>query len=125
MSQHPDMPDWKRFDPTDPAVAALVSECRALRARSGAVAECCALLRARGLSKVESIVVLAQALGLSLDAAKRTVHFSAAWSDRRASDEQFHEDLERALRQVEAGEDSPEAPPGTCSDPGHVPGERS
>ena len=30
---------------------------------------------------------------IPLEEAKETVHFSAAWEDRREQDEQFHDDL--------------------------------
>jgi ribosomal protein L7/L12 len=51
-------------------------------------------LRAEGFSKVESIRATVEILRLPLADAKRLVHESRAWADRRADDDRLHEDLE-------------------------------
>ena len=56
-----------------------------------------AYLRRAGFSKGQSVWVLAKAAGYSLDEAKKLTHLSEVWSDRRVSDEQFHESLVRAV----------------------------
>jgi hypothetical protein len=55
-------------------------------------------LRTQSCSVVESIRVLMLCQGLSLAEAKRRVHTSAAWSDRRAEHDKFHEELEQMAR---------------------------
>jgi hypothetical protein len=68
-----------------------VSEC------PGDIGEAVGFLRGRGLSKVQSIAVIADRFGLPLDEAKRIVHFSDVWSDVRDRDEQLHDGLHATL----------------------------
>jgi len=63
--------------------------------------EAIAFLRAQGCSKIEAIALLSLAMGIDLGRAKRLVHFSEAWKDVRAEHEQFHEDLETKLRDID------------------------
>ncbi|MCO5068797.1 MAG: hypothetical protein M9910_08990 [Kiritimatiellae bacterium] len=51
-------------------------------------------LRTQGLSKVTSLPVLVQVLGISLDQAKQLVHSSATWNDVRIRDEKFQTSLD-------------------------------
>jgi hypothetical protein len=50
-----------------------------------------AALRAAGFTKIDCIRVAVELLRLPLAEAKRIVHFSPTWSDRRADDDAFHE----------------------------------
>jgi hypothetical protein len=52
-------------------------------------------LRQRGLNKIDCIVVLREVTGMSLGDAKRVVHLSPAWADRREQDDALHEALSR------------------------------
>ncbi len=52
-----------------------------------------ASMRAMGLSKPYSMALLRDALPITLGEAKKIVHFSPTWDDRRASDEEFQEAL--------------------------------
>ena len=45
-------------------------------------------LRAKGASKIDSIKIVRTVKSLSLKAADNLVHHSAAWADRRQSDEE-------------------------------------
>lgn len=56
-------------------------------------------LRERGCSKTLTIVVLPSIFGCDSREAKRIVHFSETWADTKESDEQFHENVERAVLQ--------------------------
>lgn len=56
-----------------------------------------AQLKARGLSKMQSMRAVHETLGLSLGEAKLAVHRSPVWNDRRAGDEAFEEELVRGL----------------------------
>ncbi len=47
-------------------------------------------LREAGASKIESIQVLRQVAGMSLDRSKEFVHLSPTWADRRDNDDSFH-----------------------------------
>ena len=60
-------------------------------------------LRAEGFSKVESIRATVEILRLPLADAKRLVHESRAWADRRADDDRFHEVLEAEFRAEATG----------------------
>ena len=59
------------------------------------------VLRDDGFSKVESIKALYDHRQADLAEAKRLVHFSRVWADRRASDEAFWDDLERAFKELD------------------------
>ena len=100
----PTLPKRSAFDMSHPSVAALIADCRAIHA-NGSLDRACAHLRARGLSKVESIAVMAQALDVELTDAKRLVHLSPAWADRRAGDEELHDRLEEALDEIVDGDE--------------------
>jgi hypothetical protein len=55
------------------------------------------LLRSKGCSKPQSIFILSALLGCNTGDAKRKVHFSATWLDRREADERFHENVEGVI----------------------------
>jgi hypothetical protein len=101
----PALPQGPAFDVRHPLVVARIADCRAVLAEAP-VEQACAYLRAEGLSKVESIVVLAAALRVDPTEAKRLIHFNPAWADRRANDEEFHESLEKALEELAEDEGS-------------------
>jgi hypothetical protein len=60
-------------------------------------------LREEGFSKVECIRATVQILRLPLADAKRIVHESLAWADRRKDDDRFHEVLEAEFRADASG----------------------
>jgi len=60
--------------------------------------EILASLRAEGFSKVDCIRTSVEILRLPLADAKRIVHESQAWADRRGTDDQFHDGLEATFR---------------------------
>jgi hypothetical protein len=60
-------------------------------------------LRAEGFSKVECIQATVEILRLPLADAKRIVHESQAWADRRGDDDRFHEVLEAEFRAEASG----------------------
>jgi hypothetical protein len=55
-------------------------------------------LRAEGFSKLDCIRATVDILRLPLADAKRVVHESRAWADRRETDDQFHDVLEATFR---------------------------
>lgn len=81
-----------------PTRTKLISECEALIAQGRNEEEVITFLRDQGCSKLESIAVLKSAMGVDLNHAKRLVHFSQAWKDKRDEHDKFHEDLETALK---------------------------
>lgn len=58
-------------------------------------------LRAAGASVCESILAVSKVQGCRLSEAKKTVHFSSAWADRREYHERFHDELEKALHEID------------------------
>jgi hypothetical protein len=76
----------------------LISECKDLVAQWRGEEDIVLFLRQHGCSKLESIAILKSALDVDLGQAKKIVHFSEAWKDRRLEDEKFHKDLETALK---------------------------
>lgn len=61
-------------------------------------------LRAEGFSKVDCIWATVKLLRLPLADAKRVVHDSRAWADRRVADGPFHESLPAWLDDAQTGE---------------------
>jgi hypothetical protein len=62
--------------------------------------EVLAYLRSQGCTKVDCMWALEDYAGLTHGDAKRTVHESNAWADRREPDEALHEQLERDLKRA-------------------------
>jgi hypothetical protein len=60
-------------------------------------------LRNEGFSKVDCIRATVEILRLPLADAKRIVHESRAWADRREDDDRFHEVLEAEFRAEASG----------------------
>ena len=60
-------------------------------------------LRDEGYSKVECIRATVEILRLPLADAKRVVHDSRAWADRREDDDRFHEVMETEFRAEASG----------------------
>lgn len=61
-------------------------------------------LRDQGFSKIDSIRATAEILRLPLADAKRLVHDSQAWADRRQNDDEWHDAL---IVELEAAFTSP------------------
>ncbi|MDE0803658.1 MAG: hypothetical protein OSA99_10075 [Acidimicrobiales bacterium] len=53
-------------------------------------------LREEGFSQAQSIKATVERLGVPLADAKQIVHLSAAWADRRSSNDEFHRSLDDA-----------------------------
>lgn len=71
----------------------LIAECNHRQEIGADVEALVGFLREAGCNKIDCIVVLREVRKLSLAEAKEIVHFSPTWSDARASDEKFHDDL--------------------------------
>lgn len=78
----------------------LISECRHRFERGDTIEAIIEFLRASGCQKIDSIAVISKACGTGLAKAKELVHLSDVWKDRRASDDEFHEGLERDMLAV-------------------------
>ncbi|MCA9040528.1 MAG: hypothetical protein KDA65_09300 [Planctomycetaceae bacterium] len=57
-------------------------------------------LRSQGAGKIESIKIIRELYEIRLGEAKYMVHTSEAWEDRRAADDQFHEELIDVFEQI-------------------------
>ena len=57
-------------------------------------------MRASGLPKPVGMRLLADVKGIPLGEAKKLVHFSPVWADRKASDEAFHEGLYKSAEEL-------------------------
>jgi len=100
------MLNWKKPDPSPPA---LVARCRdMIRSAPDGIEHAITLLRELGYSKIGSMIVLMEVLELNTSQAKEIVHLSEAWTDRRASDDRFHEQL---LKLVDELADESKLPP--------------
>ena len=55
-------------------------------------------MRARGLSRAESMKLLVDVTRKSVREAKESIQSSATWADLREETEQFHDELEAATR---------------------------
>ena len=78
----------------------LIKACQELFARTQDMEAVVALLRSSGSDKVSSSAILHDAFGISRRETKHIVHHSKAWSDRYASDEAFHDLVERVAREL-------------------------
>ena len=85
----------------------LVTESKKLKENGADLEKILTFLRNAGCSKIDSIVVLREALGTSLGDAKQLVHCSTTWRDARERDDAFHDRLIDALD--EAGWINPKA----------------
>ncbi|MER5968342.1 hypothetical protein ABT112_01090 [Streptomyces sp. NPDC002055] len=56
-------------------------------------------LRAEGFGMIDCIKAVTRLQSCSLGEAKRTVHLSAAWADRREAHDAFHDELERQAKE--------------------------
>ena len=77
-----------------------VEGARRMLADGASIEEVLVFLRQHEYSKIASIKAVRQLLGVDLREAKRIVHLSDAWQDRRQQDDEFHEALEEAVRQL-------------------------
>jgi hypothetical protein len=75
----------------------LIAECRRRLEAGEDVETMIRYLHASGCSKIDSIAILKGACGIGPAKAKEIVHFSATWADRKALDEEFHEDIVDAV----------------------------
>jgi hypothetical protein len=75
---------WKRH----------LDACRRLEAGGSDVEGILLFLRRNGASKIESMRVLMELIGLSNELAKLVVHHSNTWRDTRCSDERLHEQFQ-------------------------------
>ncbi len=78
----------------------LIKQARPMLAAGASIEEVLAFLRQHEYSKIASIKAVRQLQGVDLREAKRIVHLSDAWQDRRQQDDEFHEALEEAARQL-------------------------
>jgi hypothetical protein len=74
-------------------------------ARGASVDKVLGYLRKEGCEVIDSIRVLTQIGGMDLATAKRVVHISDTWSDRRSAHERFHEQVEEVAREEAADEE--------------------
>ena len=82
----------------------LSAELRKLLGSDASLDAALGTLRANGASIVECIISVRSVRGCDLAEAKRVVHFSPAWADVRAQNEEFQAELEAAAG--EYGHDS-------------------
>jgi hypothetical protein len=57
-------------------------------------------MREAGLDKIDCMLQLQAAAGISLGQAKRWVHLSPAWSDHRHADDDFHDTIVNNLDEI-------------------------
>lgn len=71
----------------------LIRECRKLIEEGADREKVVSYLRNEGCLKIDSIVIIREALAISLGDAKGLVHCSATWRDVRERDDEFHDKL--------------------------------
>ena len=82
----------------------LTRKCRAMLSRGEDVDRVLVFLRQRGCDKIDSIIILSEAQGLTRGEAKVLVHLSKAWSDVYENDEALHDTAEAAARSESIGQ---------------------
>ena len=86
--------------PAPPIPEELVSRFRQMVEGGTPQHETIAEMRLAGLHKIHSIKLISLFYGISIGDAKRAVHLSDTWSDRRASDDAFHDSCFEAAKQL-------------------------
>lgn len=77
----------------------LLTEGQALLQAGQSVEDILSSFRSQGANKIDCIVLMTRLTNISLGEAKRVVHLSATWSDFKEPDEEFHEQLWKAIKQ--------------------------
>lgn len=75
----------------------LIAKCIDLTAQGSDREGLVSFLRRAGCSKIDSIAILKDALGIGLGSAKELVHLSKTWEDRRDADDKLHEQIEKDI----------------------------
>jgi ribosomal protein L7/L12 len=78
----------------------LIEACRPMLTSGNNTESVLTFLKESGCSKIESMRVLIELMGLSLGEAKQVVHLSEAWRDTRDRDDSFHESLQRLAERM-------------------------
>ncbi|PSQ70648.1 MAG: hypothetical protein BRD37_00115 [Bacteroidetes bacterium QH_8_67_23] len=78
---------------TDEQIRQRIQQSQAVLEEGGTLEAVLRLLRQAGCSKTDSMRVVRSLKEVPLGEAKRIVHFSDAWQERRADDEHFHDEL--------------------------------
>jgi ribosomal protein L7/L12 len=86
--------------PAPPIPADLVTRFRLLVESGEPQQEVIAKMRLAGLHKIQSIKLVSEFYQMPVGEAKQMVHRSDTWSDRRESDEAFHEVVFEAAKQL-------------------------
>jgi hypothetical protein len=76
-------------------------EVRAMAHRGVSTEVMISYMRESGLAKPHSIRLLSEAAHLSLADAKKQIHYSPVWKDRRESDEIFHDRIWDATQEFQ------------------------
>jgi len=79
----------------------LIETCRSMLKSDNSTESILSFLKESGCSKIDSMRVLMELMGLSLGEAKQVVHLSEAWRDTRDSDDRFHESLQRVAEDIQ------------------------
>lgn len=82
----------------------LLQRLRDMSSRAATPDEMIGLLQVEGLPKPGAIIALRRAGVMDSNEAKRAVHFSDAYADRRRADEVFEESVVQASRDLDASE---------------------
>lgn len=82
---------------TDDQLKLLLEKSRQILVASDDFESVLQYLRQTGCTKVDSMRVIVELRDLTLDDAKRIVHFSKTWEDVRKRDEEWHDQMLRDL----------------------------
>ena len=84
---------------TDEQIRQRIQQSQAVLEKGGTLDAVLRLLRQAGCSKIDAMRVVKALEDVPLGEAKRLVHFSDAWQERRAEDERFHDELVQAFEE--------------------------
>jgi hypothetical protein len=80
-----------------------IIECRRRHDAGNSIEDLIKYLRDEGCSKIDSMSILISGCGIGLGEAKRVIHFSPTWSDRKETDDAFHATVEEASSILKRG----------------------
>jgi hypothetical protein len=90
---------WKTFDEKKRELAGAIASTKRTQAAGATIEDLVQHLHDLDCSKIESMIVLHEVLGLELNELKGIVHFSEAWRFTREPDDALHDTLEQVFRQ--------------------------
>ncbi|MEM9446598.1 MAG: hypothetical protein AAGA18_14740 [Verrucomicrobiota bacterium] len=87
--------DLEKYNP-------LIAECQKLKNSGHTSEQLVVFLKEKGMIRTESLYILTQVLGIDGGAAKKLVFGHDVWKDKIQDDEEFHKNIDEALKELDS-----------------------